>query len=70
MDIIIDTMTPPPAPSLMDHVRQLEPGQSLLTTKHSLTSLRSTSTRVKREFPGRKFKFAEEDGERRIWRIA
>lgn len=71
MAIIIDTAPlPPPPPSLMEKLRQLEAGQSLWTDENTLTSVRSTSTRVKREFPGRKFRFADDDGGARIWRTA
>ena len=72
MDIILDPEPLPPPVTLMDRIRQLEPGQSFWVAKqkHSMTSIRSLSTRVKRESPGRKFKFADDDGGARIWRVA
>ena len=69
----MDTTTfdiPPPPPPLAERIASLAVGESYWTDAHTVNSIRSTTTRIKKAHHGRNYRVSSTMGGARIWRVA
>jgi hypothetical protein len=69
MEHAMDDTPLPVRKTLEDLIEEMEAGKSLPLFDYSLSSVRSTISRVKRRYPDRKYVSADTDQGPRAWRV-